>query len=236
MQAAGVAAENQRMRGRKPKAPQYYEFDAALNVRPPFFKLANEARLQECGSLLAEPAWPDGYAQLPRHPWRLPDYRESPLLVFDKRFGRPARDVENFGGLWFVTSAMKAFLERVDPDACDFRKCDTEWTSGEAGPEYWLCSVTRLLFGWDVIDVDQSRNLRVLRDADDMPPWSYSVRFHDLYLKPEAIGSARVFRIIGLGHCIFCDQSVKDAYKAAGLKGAAFDKLAVAKNAGEPGT
>lgn len=67
-QAAEVAAENQRMRGRKPKAPQYYKFNAALNVRPPFFELANEARLQACGSLLAEPGWPDGYARLPRHP------------------------------------------------------------------------------------------------------------------------------------------------------------------------
>jgi hypothetical protein len=36
MQAAEVAAEIRRMRGRKPKAPQNYEFDAALNVRPPF--------------------------------------------------------------------------------------------------------------------------------------------------------------------------------------------------------
>lgn len=135
------------MRGRKPKAPQYYEFDAALNVRPPFFKLANKERLQACSSLLAEPGWPDGYARLPRHPWRLPDYREPPLLLFDKKFGRPARDVENQDGLWFVTSAMKAFLERVDPGACEFRKCDTVWSSGEAGPEYWLCSVTRLLFG-----------------------------------------------------------------------------------------
>lgn len=133
MQAAEVAAENQRMRGRKPKAPQYYEFYAALNVRPPFFELANEARLQECGSLPAEPSWRDSYARLPHHPWRLPDYREPPLLLFDKKLGRPARDVENEDGLQFVTSAMKAYLERVDPDACEFRKCDTQWTSGEAG-------------------------------------------------------------------------------------------------------
>lgn len=42
--AAEIASETQRMRGRKPKAPQYYEFDAALNVRPPFFKLVNNKR------------------------------------------------------------------------------------------------------------------------------------------------------------------------------------------------
>jgi hypothetical protein len=34
MQAAAEgAAESRRMRGRKPKAPRYYEFNAALNVR-----------------------------------------------------------------------------------------------------------------------------------------------------------------------------------------------------------
>lgn len=58
--AAEGAAETRRMRGRKPKAPQYCSFDAVLNVRPPFFKLANRERLRECDSLLAEPGWPDG--------------------------------------------------------------------------------------------------------------------------------------------------------------------------------
>lgn len=56
------------------------------------------------------------------YPWCLPDYRQPPLLVFDKKIGRPARDVEAQDGLWFVTSAMQAFLERVDPAVCDFRK------------------------------------------------------------------------------------------------------------------
>jgi hypothetical protein len=223
--AAEIASETRRMRGRKPKAPQYYEFDAALNVRPPFFKLANEARLQECGSLLAEPGWPDGYARLPRHPWRLPDYRESPLLVFDKKFGRPARDVENFGGLWFVTTAMKAFLERVDPEACDYRKCDTVWSSGEAGPEYWLCSVTRLLFGWDVIDLEKTRKMTVVIEPDGFPSYPSTGGYPFIHLKSEAVGSAHLFRIVGFGQAIFCDQTLKDAYKEAGIKGGNFLKI-----------
>ena len=214
------------MRERKPKAPQYYEFNAALNVRPPFFELANEAQLQACGSVLAEPGWPDGYARLPRHPWRLPDYRERPLLLFDKKFGRPARDVESQDGLWFVTSAMKAFLENVDPEACDFRKCDTKWTSGEAGPDYWLCSVTRVFFGWDVIDVDKSTKIKVLIGAHGLP-WHYMVYGHYLHLKPEVIGDAHLFRIVGTGGVVYCDQFVKDSYKAAGLKGGAFQKIGV---------
>jgi len=224
--AAEVPAETRRMRERKPKAPQYYEFNAALNVRPPFFELANEAQLQACGSVLAEPGWPDGYARLPRHPWRLPDYRERPLLLFDKKFGRPARDVESQDGLWFVTSAMKAFLENVDPEACDFRKCDTKWTSGEAGPDYWLCSVTRVFFGWDVIDVDKSTKIKVLIGAHGLP-WHYMVYGHYLHLKPEVIGDAHLFRIVGTGGVVYCDQFVKDSYKAAGLKGGAFQKIGV---------
>ena len=189
MQAAEVPAETRRLRGQKPKAPQYYRFRAALTDRPPFFELANRERLQACGSILAHPAWPDGYERLPRHPWRLPDYREPPRLLFDKKFGRPARDVEAQDGLWFVTSAMKAFLERVDPGACDFRKCDTVWTSGEVGPEYWLCSVTRVSDGWDVIDVDKSKKVTVIIRPDGLPSYqmAYS-RF--VHLKPEAVGSA----------------------------------------------
>ncbi len=57
--AAEVPAETRRMRGRKPKAPQYYRFSAALTDRPPFFKLANEARLQECG--LNRPGFAGGH-------------------------------------------------------------------------------------------------------------------------------------------------------------------------------
>ncbi|ULO25002.1 DUF1629 domain-containing protein [Methylocystis sp. SB2] len=225
--AAEIAAETRRMRGRKPKAPQYYKFNAALNVRPPYFKLANEARLQECGSLLAELGWPDGYARLPRHPWRLPDYREPPLLLFDKKFGRPARDVENQDGLWFVTSAMKAFLGRVDPGACEFRKCDTVWSSGEAGPEYWLCSVTRLLFGWDVIDLEKSKNMTVVIRPDGFPSYPVTGGYPFIHLKSDAVGSAHLFRIVGLGEAIFCDQTLKDAYKEAGIKGGDFLKIGV---------
>ncbi|PPC92516.1 MAG: hypothetical protein CTY36_13475 [Methylocystis sp.] len=224
--ATEIAAETRRMRGRKAKAPQYYRFSAALTVRPPFFELANRERLQACGSLLAKPGWPDGYAQLPRHPWRLPDYREPPLLLFDKKFGRPARDVEAQDGLWFVTSAMKAFLENVDPEACDYRKCETEWTSGEAGPEYWLCSVTRVLFGRDVIDVDKSTKIKVRTEPDGFPSYPIvSERY--VHLKPEAVGAAHLFRIVEMDGRVYCDQFVKDSYKAAGLKGADIYKIGV---------
>jgi hypothetical protein len=225
-QAAEGAVETRRMRVRKTKAPQYYRFSAALTDCPPFFELANKERLQACGSLLAEPSWPDGYAQLPRHPWRLPDYREPPLLLFDKKFGRPARDVEAQDGLWFVTSAMRAFLEQVDPGACEFRKCETEWSSGEAGPEYWLCSVTRVLFGRDVIDVDKSTKVKVQIEPDGFPSYQiFSERY--VHLKPEVVGAAHLFRIVEMDGRVYCGQFVKDSYKAAGLKGADIYKIGV---------
>jgi hypothetical protein len=80
MQAAEVAAEIRRMRGRKPKSPQNYEFDAALNVRPPFssWRIGNACRhAVRCSPNLAGGM----VTRLPRHPWRLPDYREPLLLL-----------------------------------------------------------------------------------------------------------------------------------------------------------
>jgi hypothetical protein len=116
---------------------------------------------------------------------------------------------------------MKAFLERVDPGACDFRKCDTEWTSGEAGPEYWLCSVTRLLFGGDVIDLEKSKKMTVVIKPDGFPSYQVTGGYPFIHLKAEAVGSAH------LGQAIFCDQTLKDAYKEAGIKGGDFPKIGV---------
>jgi hypothetical protein len=208
------------------KAPRYYLIGQSYQGRPPWFSLVNRQSLQpDGGGLEAKPAWPDGYGILPRHPSRFPDYLETPKLLFDKKTGQAAKDLEAAEGFWYVSRAMKELLERVDPEGCEFRKCNTVWVSGEAGPEYWLCSVTRYLNGRDVIDFEATRGLKVSLQPDGHPSYHGLTFASDLRLRPEATGSYHLFRLIGPGDYVFCDQVVKDACKEAGLKGIRFRKL-----------
>ncbi len=48
-----------------------------------------------------------------------------------------------------------------------------------------------------------------------------------MHLKPEVVGAAHLFRIVEMDGRVYCDQFVKDSYKAAGLKGGAFQKIGV---------
>jgi hypothetical protein len=66
---------------------------------------------------------------------------------------------------------MKEVLERDDPDACEFRKRDTIWMTGEGGPDYWLCSVTRYFYGPDVIDFEATRGLKVSVQPSGQPSY-----------------------------------------------------------------
>jgi Protein of unknown function (DUF1629) len=72
-----------------------------------------------------------------RHIWKC-------RVRFDKRLGRPLRDLEARDGIWIISPTMKAVLEEIDSGACEFRKCETVLSSGEPGRETSLRSVTRI--------------------------------------------------------------------------------------------
>ncbi|MBI4724418.1 MAG: DUF1629 domain-containing protein [Rhodomicrobium sp.] len=168
-------------------------------------------------------AWPDGYLQMPRGPWLLPEFAEIPRFLIDKKLGRPPRDLESVDGVFLVSPAMKAVLEAVDPDACEFRRCETMLTSGEPGRETWLCAITRAFVG--AIDEAASVELTIRRDPPDYLP-SYGMNSSTkLQLIPEVIGKAHLFHIAEMARYVFCDQIVKDACKAAGLKGILFRRI-----------
>ena len=71
-----------------------------------------------------------------------------------ERKGRLPGDLEPYDGIFFVSKALKAVIEALDPGACDIRPCDTVLSSGEPGPELWLCSVTRAFI--EAIDFEHS--------------------------------------------------------------------------------
>ncbi|WP_051592433.1 DUF1629 domain-containing protein [Methylosinus sp. sav-2] len=196
-------------------------------LRSAGLQLLNSEKLQKDAKGLA-PAigWPDGYGVLPRHPFRFPDYLEVPRVLIDKRLGRPLRDLENRQGFWYVSPALKAVLEQFAPGACEFSRCETVLPSGEAGSELWLCSVTRCLYGRDVIDPEATKDFKAREDMNGLLNYgltpTYSLRF-----RPEAIGSEHLFRLVEMVSRVFCDQLMKDACKAAGIKGVSFEKIGV---------
>jgi hypothetical protein len=107
------------------------------------------------------PAWPNGYLQMTRGSWRLPEFAETPRFLIDRKHGRPPRDLESTDDVFLVSPAMKAVLEAVDPDACEFVCCETVLPSGGRGSETWLCVITRAFAG--AVDEQASVKLCLLR-------------------------------------------------------------------------
>jgi hypothetical protein len=56
-------------------------------------------------------AWPDGYLQMPRGPWRRPEFAETPRFLLGKKRGRPPRDLECPDCVFLVSPAMRAVLD-----------------------------------------------------------------------------------------------------------------------------
>ncbi|WP_312038573.1 imm11 family protein [Rhizobium binae] len=76
---------------------------------------------------------------LPRGPWRIPNYVETPQLIFDEK--RKMKDIYSVEYFLFVSSKMKGLLDQFVPKSCEYMLCDTEFSDGKRGPEIWLCSV-----------------------------------------------------------------------------------------------
>jgi hypothetical protein len=169
--------------------------------------------------LSAPTPWPDGYLQSLRGPWNLPDYVERPRFLIDEKKGRLPRDLEDHGP-FFISKAAKAVFEALAPSACDIRPCDTIVSSGEPGPEMWLCSVTRAFIG--AIDFELSDIHLSFYTNNGLPMYGLGGG-PKLRFRPEIIGDAHLFHPAELGgSSVFCSETFKQACKDAGLKGIRF--------------
>jgi Protein of unknown function (DUF1629) len=153
------------------------------------------------------------------------DYPEMPRFLFDKSVGRLPQDLELFHAYWLVSDRTKSVFEAVDPAGFAFLACDVRMPSGDYdGPPYWLCDVVRVL---DALDEEQSRltiGIREDKAYSDFGKKYYSIAGgNDLVFRDDAIGDAHVFRMEYLHPTVICDQTMKDACKAARLKGIKFD-------------
>jgi hypothetical protein len=152
-------------------------------------------------------------------PWRFPDYVQTPKFLIAKKFGRAPRDLEEIVPYWIVSGAMRSLLERVDPEAVEFRPCATVLPSGEPGPEYWLCTVSRAFVG--AVDLERSENLDVGRGPNGRTSLTMNLNTK-LAFHSDVLNGAHLFRVAEMGSRAFCDQFMKDACKTAGLAGVRF--------------
>ena len=227
MRQARSAAFSQRlagakkvMRAKRSKAPRHYEIHADFYGKPLHWSLENSDRLQpKHRGLLAPTPWPDGYLQSLRGPWNLPEYLERPRFIIDENKGRLPRDLEEGDGVFLISAAAKAVFEALDPAACDIRPWDTFLTSGEPGPETWLCSITRAFIG--AVDLERSEIHINMAGPGGLPIYGLGGGCK-LRFKPEVVNGAHLFHIAESAHAVFCDEVCKQACKDAGLKGARF--------------
>jgi len=146
------------------------------------------------------------------------EFPELPRFRYDKKRGRPPRDLDEYGGYWLVSDRAKAVLQSVDPDGFAFAPCEVWLPEGLADPPYWLCDVVRMLEALDEttsrirVEIDEATNRKYYRPTGD----------GSVVIKEDVVGPAHVFRLAHGEVWIFCDHELKDACKAAGLKGIRF--------------
>lgn len=192
---------------RKPKAPKLYRvgLDFRIHTRPGL-ELENLAALGVGRVLLSST----------RGKRSFPSLLEAPRFLIDKSLGRPPVDWELFHDFWLVSDRMKNLLEAMDSEGVAFLRCETRSLRGDA-PVYWLCDIVRLL---DAIDEEKS-SVEILEDGTKFRHYD-NMAISNYVFKEEVIGSAHIFRLRFLETRIICDQAMKDACKAAGIRGLRF--------------
>lgn len=190
------------------KAPKLHRVELDYRMRTaPGWKMENIANLG-AGSILFSP----------RGKRSFPLLSETPRLLIDKSLGRAPADWEQFDDFFLVSDRMKHVLEAVDRDGVAFLRCETRSPNGGDAPIYWLCDIVRLL---DVIDEEKSV-FEILDDGTDCRHYNPMATASYVF-REEAIGSAHIFRLRFLHPRIICDQAMKDACRATGLRGLRFE-------------
>jgi len=143
-----------------------------------------------------------------------PAYPEIPRLIVGKRKSKlPPRDLEEYHDYWLISDRLKAIFESIDQGAFAFQACATRQRDESRGPPFWLCDVTRTL---DAIGQETAKVI------DHYFEWrgrsSNIVLREELSFQQSKIGDAHIFRIPYCRGQVFCDQHLKDACRAAGLK------------------
>lgn len=197
-----MAMPSTEKRLRKPKARKFYR--VGLDFR---FHTPPGLRMENIGSrTLMSPPGERSF----------PTLSEPPRLLIDRSLGRAPNDWELFHDFWLVSDRMKGLLKAVDREGVAFLKCESRSLGRKPAPDYWLCDVIRVL---DAIDEEKSRG-EILYDGTESRRYS-PMGGPSLVFKEEIVGLAHIFRPRFWGD-IICDDAMKDACKAAGMRGIRF--------------
>jgi hypothetical protein len=205
-------------RQRKPRTRKFYHitFDYDRRGKPGFL-------LENLQSLV--PSEHEQARRLPPGRRAFRDCPEVPRFLFDRSVGRLPLDLEQYYAYWLISDRTKSVFEAVDPAGFTFLACDVRPPSGDYdGPGYWLCDVVRVLDALDEARSHLTIGIREDKAYSDFGKKDYSMAGGcQLLFRDDAIGDAHVFRMEYLQPVVICDQTMKDACKAAGLKGLKFN-------------
>lgn len=140
---------------------------------------------------------------------------ETPTFRFIGR--RPERDFWRFTYYCFISDRMKSFLERFDPEAFEFLRCEVKLPDGTSCPDRWLCDVVRVI---DAVDEEKSRDIMISADDRGQKFYQYGAGF--FAFNEDAVGPHHVFLLKYSPSYFVGDEEFKLACKAAGMKGMFF--------------
>jgi hypothetical protein len=197
-------------RGRKPKARKFYTISYSLRHGLADFEVENLDILLMGARALCPPEGRRGF----------PAYPEKPRLVIGKRKrGPPPSDIELYHSYWLISDRLKSLFEAFDPAAFAFQACNVRLRDGSPGPAYWLCDVIRVL---DAFGEDTLQEIRRYQEKTGYRYRGFSGEKSLVFNEP-VIGPSHIFVTPYSRADVFCDQGLKDACKAAGIKGVAFN-------------
>jgi Protein of unknown function (DUF1629) len=190
---------------RSVKKRKFYWMDRVTRATAAGWEVINEKAVSPDGG---------GIYRRPRGRRGFPEYAATPILRFDSRLGRAVKDMEPIGEFWLVSDRAKTVLELADPDAFVFLACRVELRDGSAGPRYWLCDVVH------VIDaLNEAESEAKVRKNDRGEKVYNMIGSEILIFKEDVVGTHHIFRMQYRESTVICDDTVKDACKAAGLEG-----------------
>ncbi len=193
---------------RAPKARKFYRMDVDCNIRG-FWGLIfeNEKALFQPGQMILGPE---------RGKRGFPKYSEMPRFRFDPKKGRWPYDIELYSEYWLVSERAKNLFESVDPLGFTFAQCEVVMPNGTRGQTLWFCDVVRVLAALD----ETASDVKITEVGGE--------KYYDLSTSKKLIfyeqivGNDHVFRIKTSDPDLFCDWTMRDACKAAKLKGVVF--------------